>query len=152
MYGYDNRSVFIQKRKFQVSTLGGFKVMIQNVHVQFLFCNSIHCITIPYFTAGQPPASIETQLSYTYTGVSCNQDTGLQATQHVSQVLATSQCVQEGTCQDSVAHSCATSGTRRRRSVDTMTITITLFAAPTFDGSGFNIEQIALNTTTGRLK
>ena len=41
MYGYVNRSVFIQKRKFQVSTLSSFKVMIQNVHVQFIFCNSI---------------------------------------------------------------------------------------------------------------
>jgi len=41
MYGYVNCSVFLQKWKFQVSTLSGFKVMIQNVHVQFLFCNSI---------------------------------------------------------------------------------------------------------------
>jgi len=40
MYGYVNRSVFLQKWKFQVSTLIGFKVMIQNVHVQFLFCIS----------------------------------------------------------------------------------------------------------------
>ena len=37
MYGYVNRSVFIQKRNFQVSTLNGLKVMIQSVHVQFLF-------------------------------------------------------------------------------------------------------------------
>ena len=41
MYGYVTRSVFIQKQKIQVSTLSGFKVIIQNVHVQFLFCNSI---------------------------------------------------------------------------------------------------------------
>jgi len=44
MYWYVNRSVFIQKRKFKVSTLSGFKVMIQNVHVQFLFCSSIYTI------------------------------------------------------------------------------------------------------------
>jgi len=31
-----------------------------------------------------------------------------------------------------------------------MTVTITLLAEPTFDGSGFNIEQIALDNTTGR--
>ena len=37
MYEYINRSVFIQKQKNQVSTLSGFKVIIQNVHVQFLF-------------------------------------------------------------------------------------------------------------------
>jgi len=42
MYEYVNRSVFIQKRKIQVSTLRDFKVMIHNVHVQFLFCNSIY--------------------------------------------------------------------------------------------------------------
>jgi len=32
-----------------MSTLSGFKVMIQNVHVQFLFCNSI------YTTLSVPP-------------------------------------------------------------------------------------------------
>ena len=41
MYEYVNRSVFIQKRKIQVFTLSGFKVMIQKVHVQFLFCYGI---------------------------------------------------------------------------------------------------------------
>ena len=30
MYEYVNRSVFIQQRKIQVSTLSGFKVMTQN--------------------------------------------------------------------------------------------------------------------------
>ena len=42
MYGYVNRSVFIWKWKFQVSSLSGFKVIIQNVHVQFPLCNSIY--------------------------------------------------------------------------------------------------------------
>jgi len=46
MYGCVNRSVFIQKQKFQVSTKSGFKVMIQNVHVQFLFCNSIYASSV----------------------------------------------------------------------------------------------------------
>jgi len=27
---------------FQVSTLNGFKVIVQNIHVQFVLCNSIH--------------------------------------------------------------------------------------------------------------
>jgi len=40
--GYINRSVFIQKRTIQESTLSGFKVMIHNIHVQFLFCNSLY--------------------------------------------------------------------------------------------------------------
>jgi len=41
MYEYVNRSVLILKKKVQMSTLNGFKVIIQNVHAQFLFCNSI---------------------------------------------------------------------------------------------------------------
>jgi len=44
MYGYVNRSLFIQKQKFEVSTLNSFKVMIQNVRVQFSFCNRIYKI------------------------------------------------------------------------------------------------------------
>jgi len=46
MYGFVNRSVFIQKWKFQVSTLSGFRIMIQNVHVQFLFINSIFAMDV----------------------------------------------------------------------------------------------------------
>jgi len=101
-------------------------------------------------TEGQPPANLGTKLEYTYTGVPC-QDTSYQATQQVRQVLDATQCVQEGTCQASVAHSCAGTGNRKRRSTDTMTIMIALFSEPLFDGSGFNLEQIALDDTTGSL-
>jgi len=102
-------------------------------------------------TGGNTPTNLETQLGYTLPGVPCSQDTGLQATQQVRQVLATSQCVQEGTCQASAAHTCVTTGSRRRRSTDTMSITITLTAELTFDGSGFNIDQLALDNSTGWL-
>ena len=118
-----------------------------------LLINISYHVTLQWWslTEGNTPTNLETQLGYTLPGVSCSQDTGLQATQQVRQVLATSQCVQEGTCQTSVAYTCVTTGSRRRRSTDTMSITITLTAELTFDGSGFNIDQLALDNSTGWL-
>ena len=126
-------------------------IIKNNIYVPFAIIRIYFIIEILLIlTEGLPPVNLGIQIGYTYTGVSCSQDTGRQATEHVRQVLDTSQCVQEGACQASATHTCE-STKRRRRSSDTMRILIALYSEPLFDGSGFNFEQLAHDNTTGVL-
>ncbi|XP_052777955.1 sushi, von Willebrand factor type A, EGF and pentraxin domain-containing protein 1-like [Mya arenaria] len=96
---------------------------------------------LPSCIKGDPPSTVETTLQYGYTGIPCNDATGMEVTSQVTSVVSSLQCLLESTCTAHVQHGC-TGANRKKRSTDSMTIVIVLTSLLQYDGSGFNVDEM----------